>query len=253
MNFKVVIPAHFESTRFPGKLLATINGQTIIDHVINIAKESGATETIVATDDQRIAQSVGNSDCEVIMTSKDHQSGTDRIAEVVAKKNWAPEDLIINLQGDEPFISANLVSAVAKALASASDASVATACFRIAHRADVFDPNLVKVVLNNQNYALYFSRAPIPWARDTFSDEQEFLPDDYVALGHIGLYGYRSKFLREYAGLPSSALENQEKLEQLRVLQAGHKIITTLTNAPPAPGIDTPDDLERARQFASTL
>jgi 3-deoxy-manno-octulosonate cytidylyltransferase (CMP-KDO synthetase) len=108
VNFKVVIPAHFESTRFPGKLLATINGQTIIDHVINIAKKSGATETIVATDDQRIAQSVGNSDCEVIMTSKDHQSGTDRIAEVVAKKNWAPEDLIINLQGDEPFISANL-------------------------------------------------------------------------------------------------------------------------------------------------
>ena len=117
----------------------------------------------------------------------------------------------------------------------------------------LFRSNLVKVVLDHHNYALYFSRAPIPWARDTFSDEQESLPDDYIALGHIGLYGYRSKFLLEYSGLPSSFLENQEKLEQLRVLQAGHKIITARTHAPPAPGIDTPEDLERARQFASTL
>ncbi|MBL6736742.1 MAG: 3-deoxy-manno-octulosonate cytidylyltransferase [Burkholderiales bacterium] len=253
MNFKVVIPAHFESTRFPGKLLATIRGQTVIDRVINIAKKSGATDIIVATDDQRIAQSIESSDCEVIMTSKDHQSGTARIAEVVAKKNWASEEVIINLQGDEPFIPAELVTTVAETLASTSDASIATACFPIARRADVFDPNLVKVVLDHHNYALYFSRAPIPWARDTFSDEQESLPDDYIALGHIGLYGYRSKFLLEYSKLPSSFLENQEKLEQLRVLQAGHKIITARTHAPPAPGIDTPEDLERARQFVSTL
>ena len=253
MNFKVVIPAHYESTRFPGKLLEKINEQTIINHVVNLANQSGAAEVVVATDDQRIAQSVITSKCEVVMTREDHQSGTDRIAEVVAKKNWPSEDVIINLQGDEPFISADLITAVAEALTLTSDASVSTACFPIVDRSDLFDTNLVKVVLDHQNRALYFSRAPIPWARETFSSAQKLIPKDYVGLGHIGLYGYRSKFLLEYSDLPHSPLENQEKLEQLRVLQAGHKIIVTLTQAPPAPGIDTPDDLERARQFASTL
>lgn len=253
MNFKVVIPAHFESTRFPGKLLAKINGKTIINHVVDLANQSGASEVIVATDDQRIAQSLITSECEVVMTREDHQSGTDRIAEVAAKKNWAPEDVIINLQGDEPFVAAELIIAIAEALALTSNASVSTACFPLVDRSDLFDTNLVKVVLDHKNYALYFSRAPIPWARDTFISEQKSLPHDYVGLGHIGVYGYRSKFLLEYSALPHSPLEKQEKLEQLRVLQSGHKIIVTLTHAPPAPGIDTPDDLERARQFASTL
>ena len=253
MNFKVVIPARFESTRFPGKLLSTINGQTIINHVINVAQRSGASEVIVATDDERIAQSVKNPECEVIMTSTNHQSGTDRIAEIVEKKKWDLEDVIVNLQGDEPFVPAELVTSVAEALAVTSSAAVSTICFPITERADLFDPNLVKVVIDHKNYALYFSRAPIPWSRDTFSAEKKALPVDYAALGHIGIYGYRVKFLIEYADLPHSLLENQEKLEQLRILQAGHKIITVLTHTPPAPGIDTPADLERARQLASTL
>ena len=253
MHFKVVIPARYESTRFPGKLLSTINGQTIISHVVDLAKKSGAEEVVVATDDQRIAESVATSDCHVIMTSKTHASGTDRIAEVALRQNWSPETLVVNVQGDEPFIPPALINSVAHKLWDTPDASASTACFPVSDREDLFNPNLVKVVLNHQNYALYFSRAPIPWSRDTFSDEHNNLPHDYPGFGHIGIYGYRAKFLSEYSNLPFSPLEAFEKLEQLRMLQAGRRMVVTHTQVPPALGIDTPGDLERARELLSKL
>ena len=253
MNFNVVIPARFESTRFPGKLLSIINGQSVIERVVNIARQSGAREIIVATDDQRISECLDHMKCDVILTSENHQSGTDRIAEVANIKKWPAQTMVVNLQGDEPFIPPELVNAVAKALDQAPSASISTACFPITKYEELLDPNLVKLTVDHQNYALYFSRAPMPWARDTFSTNEKCLPDGFVGLGHIGIYGYRVKYLLDYPKLPFSPLENLEKLEQLRALQAGHRIVLAQTSIPPAAGIDTPDDLERARVHASTL
>ena len=231
----------------------TIKGRTIISHVVDLAKQSGAEEIIVATDDQRIAESLETSGCHVMMTSVAHASGTDRISEVVLRQKWSPETLVVNVQGDEPFIPPALINSVAQTLWDTPNASASTACFPISDREELFNPNLVKVVLNHENYALYFSRAPIPWSRDTFADKQKNLPRDYSGFGHIGIYGYRAKFLSKYSDLPFSPLETFEKLEQLRMLQAGHRMAVMHTKSPPAPGIDTPDDLERARELLSKL
>lgn len=253
MHFKVVIPARYGSSRFPGKLLSTIRGRTILSHVVDLAKQSGAEEIVVATDDRRIAEALETSGCQVIMTSLTHISGTDRIAEVAAIKKWPPETLVVNVQGDEPFIPPALINDVAQTLWDTPNASASTACFPIFEKEELFNPNLVKVVLNHENHALYFSRAPIPWSRDTFADGSTNMPDNYSGFGHIGIYGYRAKFLSKYSDLPFSSLETFEKLEQLRMLQAAHRIVVTHTEAPPAPGIDTPDDLERARELLSKL
>lgn len=246
-SFVVVIPARFASTRFPGKALAQLDGKPMVAHVIDRARESGADEVIVATDDQRIADAVASCNCPVAMTRNDHATGTDRIAEVVTQRGWPDDIVIVNAQGDEPLLPPALVRSVAGTLEECPQAAIATACHPIENVTEFMDPNAVKVVFDENRYALYFSRAPIPWPRDAFASGASRLPDDLPAYRHIGIYAYRCAFLRAYASLSQAALERYESLEQLRALVHGYKIAISVQEHAPPPGIDTPDDLERVR------
>jgi 3-deoxy-manno-octulosonate cytidylyltransferase (CMP-KDO synthetase) len=243
--FHVIIPARFAATRLPGKPLLDIHGKPLIQWVWERARSSGAASVLIATDDARIQQAAGTFGADVVMTSPDHASGTDRIAEVVRARRLPSTDVIVNVQGDEPLMSAAVIAAVAAALTDNPLAHIATAAAAIESQAQLLDPNVVKVVCAQDGRALYFSRAPIPWPRDKVADGR---PQDYVgALRHIGIYGFRVESLLKFAALKPTRLEITERLEQLRALEHGMRIqVVTLSEAPPA-GVDTPEDLERVR------
>lgn len=246
MAFKIVIPARYASTRLPAKPLADIAGKPMIVRVVEQVQGAGADEVWVATDHMAVHHAVEAAGFNVMMTRADHPSGTDRIAEVAAARGWNPDTIVVNVQGDEPLIDRELVSGVAFALADDA-AAVATAAHTIADAREFFNPNVVKVVCANDGTALYFSRAPIPYARDAFAVARDALPAHMPALRHIGLYAYRAGFLATYAGLAPSPLERFEALEQLRILAHGLRIRVVLAAAAPQAGVDTPEDLDRVR------
>ena len=244
-DFVVAIPARYASTRLPGKPLVLIAGEPMVLHVARRALQAGAREVWVATDDARIAAAVsGLEGIHVAMTDPAHASGTDRLAECARQAGWSDEVIVVNLQGDEPFAPAAGIQAVAATLAS-SGAPMSTLATPVEDAPTLFDPNVVKLVRNVHGDAMYFSRAPIAWHRDAFARSRDSLPPGQW-LRHIGIYGYRAGFLQQFAAMPPGNLEQVEALEQLRVLEAGHRIAVALSPAPFPPGIDTPEDLQRA-------
>lgn len=247
--FRIVIPSRYGSTRLPGKPLADIAGQPMIVRVAAAARRTQADGVWVATDDERIAAAVRQHGFDAVMTSPNHVSGTDRIAEVADQLKWDDADIVVNVQGDEPLIDPSLIEAVAVALRGDPDAAMATAAHPLTTADDFFNPNVVKVVCDVRGRALYFSRAPIPWDRDQFADERDVLPADLPAQRHMGLYAYRVSFLRRFGQLAASPLERCESLEQLRALWHGYPIQVVGIDHPPAPGVDTAEDLERVRRL----
>lgn len=245
MNFKVVIPARYASTRLPGKPLADIAGKPMVVRVAERALRSGADEVWVATDHDGVAAAVRAEGLNVCMTSPDHASGTDRIAEVASQLGWDEHVLVVNVQGDEPLIDPDLIRAVALHLHDHPQAAISTACHLIHERAEMFNPNVVKVVLDREACALYFSRAPIPYARDAFAAGE--FPQDLPVYRHIGIYAYRAGFLKNYGVLAAAPIERFEALEQLRALWHGFRISVAVSGLPPAAGVDTAEDLERVR------
>lgn len=246
--FRVVIPARWASTRLPGKPLADIAGKPMVVRVAEAVAKSDATEICIATDDERVMHAVLAHGFDAIMTRVDHPSGTDRLAEVAQLKGWEDESIVVNVQGDEPLIDPALITSVAMALADDRQASIATAAHPLRELAEFLNPNVVKVVVDEQGRALYFSRAPIPWPRDAFAIHQRVLPAGMPARRHIGLYAYRTAFLRQYSQLSPGILEQWESLEQLRALANGFAIRVVDCPDAPAPGVDTPEDLDRVRQ-----
>jgi 3-deoxy-manno-octulosonate cytidylyltransferase (CMP-KDO synthetase) len=242
--FKVVIPARYQSTRLPGKMLLPLAGKPLIVHVCERALDSGH-EVIVATDDERIRAAVSHLPVRAIMTGLHHHNGTERIAEVADQLGWADDEMIVNLQGDEPLMPPDLIRRLAEGLAHQQKASVATLATPIGSRTEVFDPNLVKTVVDGNGYALYFSRAPIPWHRDSFGKAEDSLPSSHSYLRHIGIYAYSRGFLRRYVSWPASSLEAVEALEQLRILWHGEAILVLPIEQAPEAGIDTIADLRR--------
>ncbi|MCX4033180.1 3-deoxy-manno-octulosonate cytidylyltransferase [Aeromonas caviae] len=248
MSFVVVIPARYASTRLPGKPLADIHGKPMVQHVVEKALQSGADRVIVATDDERVQQALAPfaaaAGFEVCMTSPDHQSGTERLAEVCRHYGFAADTIIVNVQGDEPLIPPVIIRQVADNLAAAS-APMATLSVPIRDAEEAFNPNAVKVVTDREGYALYFSRASIPWDRDRFTQSREQIGDHYQR--HIGIYAYRAGFIQRYVDWEPSVLEQVEALEQLRVLWYGEKIhVAQALQAPPV-GVDTQADLDKVR------
>jgi 3-deoxy-manno-octulosonate cytidylyltransferase (CMP-KDO synthetase) len=245
-SFIVAIPARHGSTRLPGKPLRDIGGLPMVVRVAQRALQAGASRVVVAVDDERIAEALaGQREVQICMTRRDHASGSDRLAECAEQLGWADDSIVVNLQGDEPFAPAAGIRAVAQALAG-DDAPMATLATPIIDAEELFDPNVVKLVRTGNGRALYFSRAPMPWARDAFAADRHALPSGTPFLRHIGIYAYRAGFLRRYTQLPRTPLEQTESLEQLRVLEHGHAIAVRLTPEPFPPGIDTEADLERA-------
>lgn len=248
MGFRIVIPARHASSRLPGKPLLDIAGKPMIQHVVEQAGKAGADEVWVATDHAGIFAAVEGFGARALLTSGEHPSGTDRLAEVVGRLGWDDDTIVVNVQGDEPLLPPALIREVAETLAADADAAIATACHPIASAEEFFNPNVVKLVLDARGRALYFSRAPIPWARDAFAAEPGVLPADLPAYRHVGLYAYRAGFLKRYASLAPSPLEHWEALEQLRALAHGFAIrVMVLDHAPPG-GVDTLADLERVRR-----
>lgn len=247
MNFSVLIPARYASTRLPGKPLADIAGKPMIVRVAERAQASGAARVAVATDDRRIAAVVEAHGYTACMTRPDHPTGTDRLAEAALQLGLADDAIVVNVQGDEPLLAPDLIRSMAALLAAHGDAAMATACHLIADPAEAFNPNVVKVVLDRAGYALYFSRATIPWARDAFAVNRERIPKGLPLYRHYGLYAYRVGFLRAFPTLAPAPVERFEALEQLRALWHGYRIIVEVTTGTPAPGVDTPEDLERVR------
>jgi 3-deoxy-manno-octulosonate cytidylyltransferase (CMP-KDO synthetase) len=245
-EFYVVIPARHASTRLPGKPLLDIAGKPMVVWVAERALVSGAKQVIVATDDLRIVNVVNQHGHAAVMTKADHVSGTDRIAEVASVEGWRDDAIVVNVQGDEPLIDAKLIVEVATALSTNHEAVMATACHPIHDKSDFTNPNVVKVVMDVNGNAMYFSRAPIPYPRDTFGNDQG-LVDGIPAYRHIGIYAYRASFLKQYANLAPAAIEQYECLEQLRVLYQGYKIAVTISDNAPAAGVDTESDLMRVR------
>lgn len=249
MGVRIVIPARYASTRLPGKPLADISGQPMIVRVAVAARRARNDGVWVATDDERIATAVRQQGFDVAMTRADHVSGTDRIAEVADQLAWDDEDIVVNVQGDEPLLDPALIEGVAAALRGDPEASMATAAHPLMVAEDFFNPNVVKVVCDVRGRALYFSRAPIPWDRDWFAGGRDALPTNFPAQRHIGLYAYRVGFLRHFGKLAASPFERCESLEQLRALWHGYAIRVVSVDHPPAPGVDTPEDLERVRRL----
>jgi len=247
-RFKVVIPARYGSTRLPGKPLLNIAGKPMIAHVCERAQEADAEEIVVATDDERIYQTVTELGIKAVMTRPDHQSGTERIAEVARLCGWQGHDIIVNLQGDEPLIPSAYICDVAEALADQTQAGIATLAAAILDPEEVFNPNAVKVVLNKEGYALYFSRAPIPWERDCFTLAGGKPSGKMPYLRHIGMYAYTVDFLDRYCQWEASALESVESLEQLRILWHGEAVLVKTVAKTPEAGVDTMEDLMRVEQ-----
>ncbi|HEY0584885.1 MAG TPA: 3-deoxy-manno-octulosonate cytidylyltransferase [Pseudoduganella sp.] len=245
MSFIVIIPARLASTRLPNKPLADLGGKPMVVRVAERAKEAGAARIVVATDHDSIKEACEQHGLEAFMTRADHPSGTDRIAEVARAMSLAPDAVVVNLQGDEPLIDPQLLQAAAARIGA--EVPMSTCAHPLHDAADAFNPNVVKVVLDKQGRALYFSRATIPWHRDAFAKDQSALPAGYVPLRHIGLYAYRNDFLQAYPALEVSPLEGIEALEQLRVLWHGYPIAVHVTDSAPAAGVDTPEDLARVQ------
>jgi 3-deoxy-manno-octulosonate cytidylyltransferase (CMP-KDO synthetase) len=253
MDFAVVIPARYASSRLPGKPLLDIAGKPMVVHVAQRAAQSGAAEVWIATDDVRILQAAQQHGCQATMTRADHASGTDRIAEVAVARGWGDARIVVNVQGDEPRIAPELIRDVAQLLARQPQASISTACHALTDVRELFDPNCVKVVLDQAGNALYFSRATIPWARDEFARSRSRIPDGLPIYRHIGIYGYRCGFLKLYPSLPPPAIERFEALEQLRVLWHGYRIAVALTEQAPEAGVDTPEDLDKVRRLFGSV
>ncbi|GAA3907187.1 3-deoxy-manno-octulosonate cytidylyltransferase [Halomonas cibimaris] len=246
--FIAVIPARYASTRLPGKPLLPIAGEPMIAHVWRRAWQSGAARVVVATDDARIRDALRPYGAEVVMTQKDHATGTDRLAEVAEALALDDEALVVNVQGDEPLLPPVLIDQVAARLADDAEASMATLAEPLTEVASLFNPNVVKVVRAFDGRALYFSRAPVPWDREHFSGPPAMLATD-AWLRHIGIYAYRAAFLHAFRDWPPATLEQLEQLEQLRALQRGHIVQVALACVNNPPGVDTPDDLARVRHL----
>jgi 3-deoxy-manno-octulosonate cytidylyltransferase (CMP-KDO synthetase) len=250
--FTVLIPARYASTRLPGKPLADIAGKPMVVRVAENARNSGAARVVVATDDARIADAARAHGVDACLTRSDHPTGTDRLAEAAIALGLADDAIVVNVQGDEPLLAPALVARMAALLASRPEAAIATACHPIHDPAEAFNPNVVKVVLDRAGFALYFSRATIPWAREAFAPARAGAPPDHLPEGlpiyrHYGLYAYRAAFLRRFPTLTPAPIERFEALEQLRALWHGERIVVEVTAGTPAPGVDTPEDLDRVR------
>ncbi|HMW16604.1 MAG TPA: 3-deoxy-manno-octulosonate cytidylyltransferase [Accumulibacter sp.] len=247
--FKIVIPARYASTRLPAKPLLDLGGKPMVVRVAERAALSGAEEILIATDHVDVLAAARKHGFTAMLTRTDHPSGTDRLAEVVEKAGWNNEALVVNVQGDEPLIEPRLIRQIAGRLAD-SGAAIATAAHPLTDAGEFNNPNIVKVVLNTNGDALYFSRAPIPYPRDHFArpENRQTLPIDFVAYRHIGVYGYRASFLRHYGGLTPSPQESAECLEQLRALWHGFRISVLVVDYPPISGVDTPDDARRMQE-----
>ena len=247
--FTVIIPARYASTRLPGKPLADIAGKPMIVRVAMRAQQAGADRVVVATDDERIKTAVEKHGIAACLTRADHPTGTDRLAEAANLLGLPDDAIVVNVQGDEPLLEPELIRTVADTLTAHADAAIATACHLIDDPAEAFNPNVVKVALDRDGYALYFSRATIPWARDGFAAAPNKIPAGMPLYRHYGLYAYRVSFLRHFPSLSPATIERFEALEQLRALWHGHRIIVSITRGAPAPGVDTEEDLERVRAW----
>ncbi|MEX2474844.1 3-deoxy-manno-octulosonate cytidylyltransferase [Marinobacter sp.] len=254
MSFTVVIPARYASTRLPGKPLADIAGKPMIRHVYERAGESEADRVVIATDDERIESVCRDFGAEVVMTSSQHVSGTDRLEEVARKLGFAADDRVVNVQGDEPLIPPVLINQVAGNLERFPQAAIATLCEKITDIASVFNPNVVKVVSDHRGMAHYFSRAPVPWARDAWSGDEwpradMAMPEGVTYFRHIGIYGYRVRLLADFVRWAPAPTEITESLEQLRALYNGAQIHVEEAQVQPPAGVDTEADLDRLRQW----
>ena len=248
MTFTVLIPARMASSRLPDKPLADLAGLPMVVRVAQRANESSASRVVVATDDERVLAACQSHGVEAVMTRSDHLSGSDRLAEACEILQLEDQEIVVNVQGDEPLIAPESIDAVAKLLATRDDCSMSTLAHAIDAVEEFSSPHVVKVVLDARDTALYFSRAPIAWWRDGFSDGVHHLPSP-APLRHVGLYAYRVAFLRVFPQLTPAPLEMLESLEQLRALWHGHRIAVHVSEHAPGPGIDTPDDLARVRRF----
>lgn len=246
MDYTVVIPARYASTRLPGKPLVDIGGKPMIQWVYEQAGRSSARQVVIATDDERVATAARDFGAEPCMTRVDHESGTDRLAETAAALGLAGDAIVVNVQGDEPMVPPAIIDQVAANLAANPAAGIATLAVPITEASQFVDPNAVKVVCDNKGFALYFSRAPIPWPRDEMSPTEAALPNA-GAMRHLGIYAYRVSFLQQFVGWPQGALEGSEKLEQLRAMENGVRIHVAAALEEPAAGIDTAEDLARVR------
>lgn len=249
MAFKVVIPARLNSTRLPRKPLKEIAGKPMVQWVVEAAQKSAADQVVVATDDASIIEVVESFGGLCCMTKSSHPSGTDRLQEVAAIFAWQEDQIIVNVQGDEPLIPAAVIDQVAKNLAAHPEAGAATLAEPISSRDDMFNPNAVKVVRDLNQFALYFSRAPIPYARDQFDAATDGLPEQFIARRHIGIYAYKVGLLNQFVRWSMSDLESFEKLEQLRILANGHKIHVADACMEVPGGVDTEADFERVSQL----
>lgn len=251
--FRAVVPARYASTRLPGKPLLDIEGLPMVIRVAHRARASGADEVVIATDHPGIAEVARGHAIDVELTSPDHPSGTDRIAEVARKRGWSGDAIVVNVQGDEPLIEPESISQLAGTLASERDAAIATLCCPIASLEDFTNPNVVKVVLDRRGHALYFSRASIPYPRDAMLAGAPDLPSDLPVLRHIGMYAFRCSFLHAYSALAPAPIERHEALEQLRALWHGYRIAVTVCPGSPIAGVDTEADLARVREYVRRL
>jgi len=260
-EFVALIPARRASSRLADKVLADIGGKPMVVRVAERAARSGATRVVVATDDSEIESVVQRHGFFTIMTRRDHASGTDRLAEAASLLGLVDDAMVVNVQGDEPLISPLLIGSVAAELAMRDDCAMATACHTLTDAADMFNPNIVKVVLDQRSTALYFSRATIPWARDAFAssgsrapamESERVIPSGLPIFRHMGIYAYRVAFLKQFPDLPPAPIEHFEALEQLRALWHGYRIAVLQTDSTPAPGVDTPEDLALVRKLFST-
>lgn len=251
MAFSVIIPARYASSRFPGKPLADLNGKPMLQHVYERACESEAQRILIATDDERIAAVAEGFGAEVCMTSPDHPSGTDRLQQVVHDLGFYADDIVVNVQGDEPMVPPRIINQVAHNLKAEPEASISTLSEPILDVESLLNPNVVKVVTDDRGMALYFSRAPIPWPRDSFAfcGEHEEMPEGYNWQRHIGIYAYRVKLLNDFVKWSPAPIEETECLEQLRAMWHGARIHVAEADEQPPAGVDTPEDLERLRKL----
>jgi len=246
-DFVVIVPARLASTRLPRKPLADLAGEPMVVRVARRASASGASRVVVATDSDEVLAACRHFDVAAVLTRADHPTGTDRLAEAADALQLTDETIVANVQGDEPLLPPEMVGRVAGLLAQRQDCAMATAAHPLADAAEFFNPNVVKVVTDTTGRALLFSRAPIPWARDAFAATRDRLPGAFPAWRHVGLYAYRAGFLRRFPTLPRAPIEEQENLEQLRVLWHGFGIAVLPLAERLPPGVDTPEDLERVR------
>lgn len=246
--FTVLIPARYAAARLPGKPLHLLAGKPLIQHVHERAMESGARRVVIATDDERIKNACEKFGAEVCMTAQ-HPSGTDRLADAARQLRLDAGEIVVNLQGDEPLMPPQLLMRVAHNLQMYADAQMATLCVAIHDVAELFNPNAVKVAMDAAGYALYFSRAPIPWHRDAFATQPRKLPADTAYYRHLGLYAYRADFLTQFVAWPPAPLERAESLEQLRALWQGQRIHVAIAESAPPPGVDSPEDVPRIEQM----